>query len=205
MSAAAPGRPTLDVSALPAITVDSRAVMWWGILLMIAIEGTMLAMAVAAYLFLGAKAPYWPPLRDVFPGKLVPTALMASLLVSLVPTIALDRGAKRNDRTLIRLGLVGNIVFAALATALRFVEFGRLPFYWNSDAYGSAVWAILGFHTMHLVASTVETIVLLVLVLSQPLQKKHLLDLRVDCLYWYFVVLAWIPIYVMLYFTPNLT
>ena len=205
MSAAAPGRPTLDVSALPAITVDSRAVMWWGILLMIAIEGTMLAMAVAAYLYLGAKAPYWPPLRDVFPHTTLPTALLATLLVSLVPTVVLDRGAKRNDRSLIRIGLVGNIALAALATALRFVEFDRLPFFWNSDAYGSAVWAILGFHTMHLVASTVETIVLLVLVLSQPLQKKHLLDLRVDCLYWYFVVLVWIPVYVLLYWSPKLT
>jgi cytochrome c oxidase subunit 1/cytochrome c oxidase subunit I+III len=32
-----------------------------------------------------------------------------------------------------------------------------------------------------------------------PIEKKHLVDLEVNGIYWYFVVLSWLPIYVILY------
>src|SRR5205823_819321 len=42
----------LDVSELPHGTADSRALLWWGNLGMMTIEGTMFAMMIATYLYL---------------------------------------------------------------------------------------------------------------------------------------------------------
>ena len=42
----------LDVSALEDGAADSRALLWWGNLSMMAIEGTMFAMLVGTYLYL---------------------------------------------------------------------------------------------------------------------------------------------------------
>src|SRR2546429_8169221 len=40
----------LDVSALPISSVDSRSLIWWGNLGMMAIEGSMFAMTIATFL-----------------------------------------------------------------------------------------------------------------------------------------------------------
>ena len=84
--------------------------------------------------------------------------------------------------------MVAEIVIAAAIIALRGRELATLPFKWNSHAFGSCIWSILVLHTSHLVASTFETVVLLILALRGGLLKRHLLDVRVDGLYWYFVV-----------------
>jgi heme/copper-type cytochrome/quinol oxidase subunit 3 len=37
-----------------------------------------------------------------------------------------------------------------------------------------------------------------------PVERKHFVDVNVNAVYWYFVVLAWLPIYIILYFGPHL-
>ncbi len=35
-------------------------------------------------------------------------------------------------------------------------------------------------------------------------ERKHFVDVDVNAFYWYFVVFAWLPLYVMVYFAPRL-
>jgi heme/copper-type cytochrome/quinol oxidase subunit 3 len=54
-------RPTLDVSALPESVVDHRSLVWWGNLLLMAIETTLFALLVAGYFYLRPNFSSWPP------------------------------------------------------------------------------------------------------------------------------------------------
>ena len=41
--------------------------------------------------------------------------------------------------------------------------------------------------------------------LAGPIEEKRFVDVSENSLYWYFVVLAWLPIYAVIYIAPRLT
>jgi heme/copper-type cytochrome/quinol oxidase subunit 3 len=86
---------------------------------------------------------------------------------------------------------------------MRAMEMHRLTFRWDSHAYGSIYWSLLGLHTSHVIASTVESIVLVALIARGYFHDEQRLGLRTDGLYWYFVVAAWIPLYAILFLFPR--
>jgi heme/copper-type cytochrome/quinol oxidase subunit 3 len=65
------------------------------------------------------------------------------------------------------------------------------------------VWTLLGFHTMHLVTDWADTLVLAVLFFTGPLEGKRFADVAENAVYWDFVVLAWLPIYAVIYWAPR--
>jgi cytochrome c oxidase subunit I+III len=65
------------------------------------------------------------------------------------------------------------------------------------------VWTILGLHTVHLLTDWYDTAVLLVLLYKGPIDGKTFMDVSENAEYWYFVVIAWVPIYFVLYFAPR--
>jgi heme/copper-type cytochrome/quinol oxidase subunit 3 len=62
---------------------------------------------------------------------------------------------------------------------------------------------LLGLHTTHLVTDTIDTAVLTALLYIGPLQGKRFVDASENALYWYFVVLSWLPIYAVIYIAPR--
>ena len=65
------------------------------------------------------------------------------------------------------------------------------------------MWLLLGMHAAHLVASAIENVLLLALVLKGPLERKHFVDVHVNALYWYFIVAVWVPVYVLVFLAPR--
>jgi cytochrome c oxidase subunit I+III len=197
-------RPTLDVSGLPEYNYDSHAPLWWGNLMMIFIEGTIIAIVIATYFYLRQNFSQWPPVRVAPPDLLPGTAQLAVLLLSLIPVYRIDqltkRGGSKRD-VLIWLGVY--FIFAISSIVIRFYEFPAMNCGWSDHAYGSIVWTALGLHLGHLLSSTIETLVLTIYLLGHEFDGKRRVDLNSDGLYWYFVVAAWIPLYVMLYLVPR--
>jgi heme/copper-type cytochrome/quinol oxidase subunit 3 len=98
-------------------------------------------------------------------------------------------------------------VFYAIALvvcAIRVWEFVALQVKWDSNAYGSIVWALLTLHTVHVVTSMAEGLTLTVYVFLRPLDDRHALDLEVTAVYWYFVVASWIPNAILIYLGPHI-
>jgi cytochrome c oxidase subunit I+III len=62
---------------------------------------------------------------------------------------------------------------------------------------------LLGLHTIHLIADTWDSAVLTVLMFTGPLEGKRYVDVSENGMYWYFVVLAWLPIYAVIYWVPR--
>jgi cytochrome c oxidase subunit III len=198
---------TIDVAGLPDHAIGERATLWWGVLLMLVIESTMFAMLLATYLYIRSEADAWPPLGTPPPDQLPGLVTTLVLLLSAVPQWAADRYAwhpsAANDAKA-RWSLVAATVLAFAVLVPRCFELASLHCGWDSHAYGSIVWTIVGMHTFHVTTSAVETAVLTVYLFRRPLDEKHRLDLNVNSLYWYFVTAWWLPAYVLVYFGPSL-
>lgn len=193
----------LDVSALTEGTADSRALIWWGNLAMLAIEGTMFAMAMATYLYLRSTNLDWPPSTVPKPDLLMPTINMVMLLLSCIAAFIIDRASITKNMLPIR---IGQAISIAVGLVFLYIQYAiivpSLGYKWSSHAYGSVVWVIIGMHTLHMVAATGETALLFIYGLFKPVLKKHLLDFRCTAVYWYFVALVWVPFYFIIFIEP---
>ena len=196
-----PPMRNVDASALPSYAYGDRSVMWWGTLGVMAIEGTVFALAVLVYFYVRTRVSEWPP-GVARPNLLWGTINVGIMLVSLIPNAYTKRAAERRDLRGVRIGLVACIVFAAAFIVVRVFEFPALNVRWDTNAYGSAVWMLLGLHTTHLVTDFLDTVVLGVLMFIGPLEGRRFVDVSENAFYWYFVVGSWLPIYAVLYLAP---
>jgi cytochrome c oxidase subunit 3 len=195
--AVAKGR-ALDVSGLPTVVFSHRSLMWWGTLGVMAIEATVFALAIMAYFYLRSHQETWPITAlppDLFWGTLNTGVMLASFL----PAHMAKRAAERLDLRGVRVWLVVSVAFGIAFTVIRGFEFAALNVRWDSSAYGSVVWLLLGLHTTHIVTDLMDTIVLMVLFFTGPLDGKRYVDVSENSFYWYFVVATWLPIYLVIY------
>ena len=188
----------LDVSGLPTIVFGHRSLMWWGTLGVMVIEGTVFGLAVMAYFYLRSHQATWP-ITARPPDLLWGTINLAVMLVSFIPAHLAKRAAEKLDLQGVRLWLVVSAVFGVLFVGIRAMEFATLNVRWDSNAYGSVVWLLLGLHTVHIVTDLIDTIVLTVLFFTGPLDGKRYVDVSENSFYWYFVVATWVPIYLVIY------
>jgi len=63
---------------------------------------------------------------------------------------------------------------------------------------------LLGLHTVHLITDFADTLVLAVLLFTGPLEGKRYVDASENAMYWYFVVAAWLPLYLVIYWGARL-
>jgi cytochrome c oxidase subunit III len=203
---------TLDVSGLPKHTFDTRSQLWWGNLWLLCIETTMFGLVVAAYFYFRQNFVQWPPphsdappyLLDPEPRLLVPTVNLFVMLLSVVPMAWADVAARRLDRRDVKIGLLLMMAFGAASIVLRFYEFRSLVWKWDSNAYGSITWTILGLHLMHLFVGTLEDFFLATWVFARPLDETHAVDVTVTAVYWYWIVGTWVLLYAIVYWGPRL-
>jgi heme/copper-type cytochrome/quinol oxidase subunit 3 len=192
----------VDVREMPSYGFGTRSVMYWGTLGVVAIEGTVFLMALVSYFYLRAQAQTWPlgvPPPDLAAGTFNTLILLASLL----PNHWTQRAAKRHDLTQVRVGMVICIAFALVFLIVRIFEFKAMHVGWDENAYGSLVWLLLGLHTVHLITDFADTVVLAALLFTGPIEGRRYVDVYENAMYWDFVVLAWIPIYLTVYWAPR--
>jgi cytochrome c oxidase subunit I+III len=195
-------RPPLDVSRLPSFAFHHRSVVWWGTMGMIAIEGTMFALLITAYLYLKGRSPEWPPTG--FPPELFwGTVNLFVLLASAVPNHLTKVAAEHLNLRKLRLWMGVALLFGLAFNVIRIFEFQSLNVWWDDNAYGSVVWTLLGFHTVHILTDVVDSSVLLALFFIGPIEESHFVDVSENSMYWYFVVLSWLPIYAVIYLAPR--
>lgn len=201
---------TLDVSHLPTGGFDTKAPLWWGNLLLLAIETTTLVIAAAAYFYLVQNFNIWPPPRrlppvelNAEPDILLPTINTVIILLGCIPMIFTDRAARSGDKGSVKIGLMICLLIGLVTIGLRSLEFPAVKFQYNTNAYGSAVWAILILHMLHLIVETLEVIILSVYVFNRKLDEHHRMDITVTAVYWYWVALIWIPLYAIVYLGPR--
>jgi cytochrome c oxidase subunit 3 len=196
-------RIILDAEDLPHHAYGHRMTTWWGTLAFIALEGTGLAMAGAAYLYIAWLNPDWP-LSAAPPDLFWSTSLTLLLLLSAIPNAFGRSIARSENKGHGQIFLVLMSVIGIVACVLRGYEFTTLNVRWDDNAYGSLLWFMLGLHTTHLATDVVETLVLTALMFTKHAKGKRFSDVEDNATFWNFVVAAWVPIYALLYWFPRI-
>jgi len=203
-AAARPARPVLDVADLPDVVFGVRDIMWWGTLGFAVIEGFTLAICAVSYVYLGQNFHSWPPTGTRAPDVLVPSIQVAVMLLSLPFVRWMQKSARRFDARRVRIGLTVATLFSAVVSALRAVELlGSLNVKWDTNAYGSAQWLVVGSHATLLAVQFIEVAGMALIFWLGKAQRKHFSDASDVAFYWYFIVLAWLPLYVLCFLAPH--
>jgi cytochrome c oxidase subunit I+III len=197
-------RRDLDVSDLPTAAFGPRDPLWWGVAGIMSIEGTMFAIMAAAYFYLRGGTRVWPPPGVLHPGIGITTLNLAILLASLFPMHRAAQAAGREELARIRRWLAVSTVLMAAFLAIRIAILHRLSFRWDSHAYGSLIYTTVGLHSLHVVTGICENLLFLTVLTRGPVEDKLMDDLRLNSLYWYFVVASWVLFYCIFFLDPGL-
>jgi cytochrome c oxidase subunit III len=199
-----PTRPVDDVSELPDVAFGSHDLAWWGTLGFVVIEGFTLTLCAVVLVYLRQNFHQWPPEGVLLPSLGWPTINVAVMLASLPVVFWMQRRAKAFDLNGVRLGTLVATLFGVAFVALRMLELTRsLHIKWDANAYGSAQWLVLGTHGTLLLFELVEMAGIMVVFLMGRVEGKHFSDAADAAFYWYFMVLAWLPLYALCYWLPR--
>jgi heme/copper-type cytochrome/quinol oxidase subunit 3 len=196
-------RAAIDVAQLPTAVFGNRDLMWWGTTFFAVIEAFTLALCAASYLYLRRNFGAWPPERTPYPNLLVPTISLVVLVIALYPAWWTKRKAQQLDLPAVRRGLVVSSLIGVVSLGLRFAEFFALNTRWDSHAYGSIVWFTVGAHVLLQIMDVGDTIGLAAISVRGPWEEKHFVNATDGSNYWYFMVLSWIPLFVLVFLGPR--
>lgn len=189
----------LDVSGLPPYAFGRRDPRWLAVVLLICIEGSVFGLMLFTYFYTRTRLPVWPPTAIGLRERAFGAGVLLALVVSAATTMLINRALYRGNLKRAQLWLGVTTGLSLLALLLRSLELSGLPFRRDSNVFGSVFWGTLCLHTMHLIAGNLENLLFLLLLARGPLEKKALVDLEVNGVYWYFVVASFVPIYAVLY------
>jgi cytochrome c oxidase subunit 3 len=194
----------MDLSGLPVSAMGPRSLLWWGTFGFMLIEGMGFVLAGGAYLYLRGQATTWPlaghPPPDHWAGLLF--SLIA--IASVVPNLWLARRAKSKDAPAVRWGVVVMTAIGVLLLVVRGFEFAHLNVRWDDDAYGSLVWLLIFLHTTHVITDLGDTAVLGLWLFTHEIGDDQFSDVNDNAGYWNFVIIAWLPIYLLVYWGGRL-
>ena len=194
--------PVRDVRDLPRFAFGSRSPIWWGNMGFIVIEASGFFMLIVVYLYLASQNADWPLTPDL-PQPLIGSVLAGYFILSEIPNVWIKKAIHRFDLRRVRIGLVIMSLIAIGGLVIRAFEFGALNCRWDLNAHGSIVWALLFMHTLHLVTDGLETCAICVMMFLGPVDARRFVDVGENAEYWDFVVLAWLPVYVVIYWAPR--
>jgi heme/copper-type cytochrome/quinol oxidase subunit 3 len=197
-------RAVMNVAELPDVVFGPRDIMWWGTMGFVVIEGFTLALTAAVYLYLQQNFATWPPEGTPLPDLLVPTIQVVLMVLSLPFVWWIGRVAHRFEFEKVRFGLTVAALINGVFVALRLVEaISSLNVKWDTNAYGSAQWLILGSHFTLLAIEFVEVSGMALMFWLAPIEEKHFSDAADMAMYWAFMVLSWVPLYVLCFLVPR--
>ena len=197
-------RTVLDASGLPTVVFSHRSLLWWGTFGFIVIEGFTLLLMVASYFYLRTNEFQWPPGRTPNPDLLIPTINTVLLLLVIVPMWFVGKAAKRMDRAAVTRGLLIATAMTIPVNVLRWYELLALGVRWDAHAYASVAWGVVVLHSTLIVVDVFETGTLGMMFLLGKAKKKHYPDAADAADYQYFLSIAWVPLYFVVYWMPRL-
>ena len=193
----------VDASELPDTVFGARDLTWWGTLAFMVIEGVTLVVCAASYFYLWRNVQTWPPpgIRPPSPG--IATVGVALWLLSVPAMVKLSGAARHMDLAGVRRWLLVGCAFALVLAIVRALEFRTLHVSWSTNAYGSLLWTILGFHATLVLIEVAEVIGMTAIMHGEDPEPKHFTDAGDIAFYWYFLAGSWLPLYAMVWLLPR--
>jgi heme/copper-type cytochrome/quinol oxidase subunit 3 len=165
-----------------------RPAAWWGMLILIASEGTLFGAFIATYYYLRFNTPVWPPDGIPEPKLVVPLVLAGSLAVTSVPMQLASTAARVGRLAAARLFLTVALVVQCGYIAYAFHDFADQlrSFDISRDAYSSIYYTLLGADHAHVLVGILLSLWLLSK-LAFGLTTYRLNAMLAITWYWHFV------------------
>jgi cytochrome c oxidase subunit III len=197
-------RPVGTVHHLPTVAFGARDIMAWGTGAFMLIEGFTLVVCATVLVYLRKNYSMWPPEGTLRPDWVVPTVHAVFLLVTLPLVRRIDKHAHEWDLRRVRNGLTLLAAICLVSAGFRAWELLRaLNVKWSENAYGSAQWLVVGSHATLIAVELVELVGMALIFWLGPVERKHFSDAADIAIYWLFLVLSWIPLYVLSFLLPQ--
>ena len=170
----------------------------FGTIVFLASELVFFGGLFAAYFTLRSQTSPWPP-SGVELDVARPSVATALLVLSSFTFAAGLRGARAGRLGSLRRWIVVTIVLALGFLGFQLLDWVQAGFSVSSHAYGTMVYAMTGFHGLHVIAG----ILLMLVVLGRMAQGAYR-DGNVDGpeamgYYWHFVDVVWIGLYATIF------
>jgi cytochrome c oxidase subunit I+III len=193
---------------LPVSTIAShfgiKPPFFWGLMGLIVIETVVVAALITTYFFLRAGSQFWPQDQISPPELLLPTINTFILLASSIPIYWADHSIRKGNQKNLKIGMAVGALLGIIFLVLKYVEYSDTAYLWNTNAYASISWTIIGFHSAHVIALLLKTIVVGTLAFQGYFNEYRNAGVQANGIYWHFVVLIWIPLYLTLYIAPRI-
>jgi uncharacterized membrane protein YozB (DUF420 family) len=146
--AAEVAQPTKEPPAVAAHARSSAANGVWGMVALLATEGTLFAVLIVSYFYLRFQSVTWPPRGVPEPALVVPIVLAAVLVASTLPMLAAAAAARRGRCSLARGAVAAAFLVQSGYLAMQLVRLvDDLDVFTPQDhAYGSIYYVLLGSH-----------------------------------------------------------
>jgi heme/copper-type cytochrome/quinol oxidase subunit 3 len=177
---------------------------WWGMLVVIATEGMIFLVLLAAYFFLRATSKQWPPAGVELPELFQTSIFTAILLGSSLPIFWADAAVERGHMRQVQIGLAVSWLMGAAFLVHTALDFEALHFGWRDHAYGSIYYTIIGLHALHVIVGLLFSLMLQLKIAVGRIDARRHMTLDVFSLYWHFVDVVWIFVFSSLVLGPHL-
>ena len=198
-------RFTDDLADLPTHKFGPSSLTWWGIIAFMVIEGGFFMLTFAAYFFLMGHEQGWPPEGRQAPDVLAGTLFTIVIILSEIPNTMIKKAARAGDIPAIRRLILVMTAVGAILLVIRGFEYTTLNERWDTNAYGSILWAIMLIHTVHLATDVYDSLPLAAIVFFKPVDGRKFSDVEDNAAYWYFVAVSWFVLYALIYWVPRMT
>lgn len=197
-------RIVMNVGDLPDVCFGPRDIMWWGTVGFVMIEGFTMVLCWVVLIYLHQNFPTWPPQDTLRPSLGVPSIMTAAIVLSIPMVAWIERASKRFDLRAMRVWLPIATVVCFSFVGLRIFELvSSIHVKWNSNAYGSAMWLVLGSHGTLLLVEASELAGMAAMFWFAPIERKHFSDVADAMFYWYFMAAAGVVTYVLCFLLPR--
>ena len=195
-------------TAIPAHSSDERAVAGTsssvlGMVLFVASESMFFAAFFGAYVTTYVNQKVWPPNDTPAPPLGLPTAAVASLVLSGLLLQGAFRAARRGLPDMVSRWLVLTLAAAAASVVFTLVSYSEVGFGLHAGIFASLFYLMTGLGLAHVAGG----VVLLGLVVAQSLTGRLALvryqPIQAAAVYWNFVVVLGLVIYVAFYVLTN--
>ena len=172
-----------------------------GLWLYLMTDCLVFASLFATYAVLLPGTAGGPGPSDLFDPSFIAVSTIVLLTSTLTAGLALI-AAKAGSRTRTTTLLLITAMLGALFIGMELYEFSHIlgeGFSWQTSAFLSAFFSLVGLHGGHILVGLLWVVVLLVAIAKKGLSPKNLRSLGLFTLFWHFLDLVWIFIFTFVY------
>ncbi len=187
--------------ALPVGSDGHNSTAWWGVLALIATEGSLFAYLLFSYAYFAVqRTPDWlptmrPSLKYGLPGTFVLVSSSATIWWS-------ERGMKRGNHSQHLIGLIATILLGILFVGIELLDWRDKDFTLSSRAYGSFYFIITGFHLAHVIVGVSLLTAVLGWSLAGYFTPRRHMHVTITGTYWHFVDAVWVFVFTTFFIAP---